>query len=100
MRAISKKGEIFLAQSTLINNNEKGKAGHAWIVDGISRRTRYLRLRIYEQMIVDQKLFDVFYHFNWGWAGKCNGFFFSDSYQFVVDNAIVKIKTKSHMSVT
>ena len=76
----------------MINNNEKGKAGHAWIVDGISRRTRYLRLRIYEQMIVDQKLFDVFYHFNWGWAGKCNGFFFSDSYQFVVDNADRKDK--------
>lgn len=60
---------------------QSNEGGHGWIADGYSysgKRIEYFRKSTNELVLVVEKI-DRYLHFNWGWAGKYNGFFLIDA---------------------
>lgn len=59
--------------------NSSNTDGHYWIVDGIHRYVYYNGTDVFGYPQYGQ-LSTVYYHFNWGWGGSCNGYFSLDVY--------------------
>lgn len=51
-----------------------GKDGHYWIADGIHRYVYNSGSDAFGNPIYGQ-ISTIYYHFNWGWGGGCNGYF-------------------------
>ncbi len=70
-------------------------AGHAWIVDGYKYKVTEHNIYVYDGTIKDyvysesESFTDVvdLQHLNWGWNGKCNGYYNIDV--FKTDSAVI-----------
>jgi hypothetical protein len=53
--------------------------GHAWVIDGSLQRKRTLRFEFAEDGDVStrEEYTPVMLHCNWGWGGKCDGYYTS-----------------------
>ena len=63
---------LFIMYGDRLNNGQR--VGHAWIIDGSSRRATRLAIPSTEAGHPVYR-YEDFYHCIWGWGGKSNGFY-------------------------
>ncbi len=63
----------------LVRGALKGQSGHLWMCDGYQNLVLKLPPRAigFDDSVDDEIVEKEFFHFNWGWNGKCNGYFSS-----------------------
>jgi len=57
--------------------NNDMSSGHLWVADGIHRYVYNNGTDAFGNPIYGEKS-TIYYHFNWGWGGSCNGYFLPD----------------------
>lgn len=67
-----KNNRLFMVSGSRLNNGQR--VGHAWIIDGSSRRAIQLAIPSIEAGHPVYK-YEDFYHCIWGWGGQSNGFY-------------------------
>lgn len=76
-------GDQWYSVQDSINNNHKKCYCHAWVVDGYDNNITYHKIYVYNSSTGKYEYSesesyteeDNLQHINWGWGGKCNGFF-------------------------
>lgn len=74
---------IFQQGERKLDNGEK--TGHAWVMDGYGTIGVQSHLNHTQESI--NATTGYFFHCNWGWSGKCNGFFRGDVFSPTTDRS-------------
>lgn len=53
-----------------------GNNGHAWVLDGALKQERLIETVTLQQQVIDSRKENrILYHCNFGWSGKCDGYY-------------------------